>query len=65
MIEVSMTEILLFTWAIIATGFAFKFHYANWVTTQMMREILSNENVRNCAVNSWREFNDRNLGGAE
>jgi len=65
MIEVSMTEILLFTWAIIATGFAFKFHYSNWATTQMMREILSNENVRNSAVNSWREFHDRSLGGTK
>jgi hypothetical protein len=65
MIEVSMTEIVLFAWAVLATAIAFKYHHAHWVTVQMMREFLSDEKIRNRAVNSWREFHDRSLGGAE
>ena len=65
MIEVSMTEIMLFTWAIIATGVAFKYHHAHWAVTRMMQEILSDESLRNRAVKSWQEFHDRSLGGAK
>ena len=63
MIEVSILEILLFAWAILATAMAFKYHHANWNTTCMIRAILSNESVRNRAVKSWQEYqNDRTLG---
>jgi hypothetical protein len=58
MIEVSITEILLFAWAILATAVAFKYHYANWHTVCMMKEILSDESVRNRAVKSWQEFQE-------
>jgi hypothetical protein len=65
MIEVSMTEIVLFAWAVLATAVAFKYRHANWVTVQMMREILSDEKIRNRAVNSWREFETSSLKGTQ
>lgn len=58
MIEVSMTEILLFTWAIIATGIAVKYHHAHWEVRRMMQVFLSDEKLRDRAVNSWREFSE-------
>jgi len=58
MIEVSITEILLFAWAILATAVAFKYHHANWHTVCLMKEILSDESVRNRVVKSWKEFHD-------
>lgn len=64
MIEVSMTEIFLFAWAIIATGLAFKYHHAHWHTVCLMREFLSDESIRNRAVRSWQEFHETsNLRG--
>lgn len=58
MIEVTITEILLFAWAILATAVAFKYHHANWHTVCMMKEILSDEAVRNRFVKSWQEFQE-------
>ena len=63
MIEVSITEILLFAWAIIATAIAFKYHHAHWHTVCMMKEFLSNPSIRDRAVRSWQEFNDRTQEG--
>jgi hypothetical protein len=58
MIEVSMTEIFLFAWAILATGVAFKYHHAHWHTVCLMKEFLSNAEIRNRAVRSWQEFQE-------
>jgi len=58
MIEVTITEIVLFAWAILATGLAFKYHHANWHTVCMMKQILSDESIRNRAVKSWQEFQE-------
>ena len=56
MIEVSIAEIVLFAWAVLATAIAFKYHHKSWQVTCMMQEILSDEKLRDRAVNSWREF---------
>jgi hypothetical protein len=58
MIEVSLTEIVLFAWAVLATAIAFKYHHEHWVLMQVMREFLSDEKIRERAVNSWREFHE-------
>jgi hypothetical protein len=56
MIEVSITEIALFAWAMLATALAMKYHHSNYVTSCLMKEFLSNAEVRERAVKAWREF---------
>ena len=58
MIEVSIAEIVLFAWAVLATAIAFKYHHKSWQVTCMIQEILSDEKLRDRAVNSWREFKE-------
>ena len=56
MIEVTLTELGLFAWGIIATGQALKYHHERNVTALMMREILENEGVRNDAIKKLKEW---------
>ena len=58
MIEVSIAEIVLFAWAVLATAIAFKYHHKSWQVTCMIQGILSDEKLRDRAVNSWREFKE-------
>lgn len=58
MIEVSITEIVLFAWAMLATASAMKYRHQNYVTSCLMKEFLSDESIRNRAVKSWQEFNE-------
>jgi hypothetical protein len=63
MIEVSITEIALFTWAIIATGAALKYRHEKHVSVCIMQALLSDEEMRDKAVRSWREFETSRLKG--
>jgi hypothetical protein len=56
MIEVTLTELGLFAWAVLATGQALKYHHERNVTAHMMREILENEGVRNEAIRKLKEW---------
>lgn len=56
MIEVSVTEIFLFAWAVIATGFALKYIAETRQAMYIMQRILSDKKIRDEAVESWRKF---------
>lgn len=55
MIEVSLTELLLFAWAIVATVYAFKFQDEGRISKMMLHEFVTNEKVRNEIVAQWNK----------
>jgi hypothetical protein len=63
MIEVSITEIALFAWGMLATAMALHFHHKTYHLTRIMYEILSNQDVREKAIQSWRDFETSTLKG--
>lgn len=59
--EITITELVLFTWAIIATGFAFKYREEKGTINLLFNEILSNPDARDRMVtsyNKWKEARD-------
>jgi len=46
MIEVSITEIVLFAWAIIATGYALKFKQDSQMGRRFVQALLEDEELR-------------------
>ena len=63
MIEVTIAEVFLFAWAIIATGAALKYRHEKHVSVCIMQAFLSDEEMRDKAVRSWREFETSTLKG--
>ena len=46
MIEISITDVLLFAWAAIATGFAFKYKEESHMSKYIIHKILSDKKLR-------------------
>jgi len=63
MIEVTIAEVFLFAWAIIATGAALKYRHEKHVSVCIMQAFLSDDEMRDKAVRSWREFETSRLKG--
>jgi hypothetical protein len=63
MIEVTIAEVFLFAWAIIATGAALKYRHEKHVSVCIMQAFLSDDEMRDKAVRSWREFETSTLKG--
>ena len=53
MIEVSITEILLFIWATAATGYAYKCKADKHMVTDILHRVIENVDVYTSARNSW------------
>ena len=46
MIELSVTDVLLFAWAAIATGYAFKYKEESHMSKYIIHKILSDKKLR-------------------
>ena len=55
MIEVSITNVLLFVWAILATGYALKYKEELHGHKFIIHKILSDEKIRNELVGSYKK----------
>jgi len=53
MIEVSITDVLLFTWAAIATTYAFKYKEESHMSKYVIHKILNDEKLRNEMVSGY------------
>ena len=60
MIEVSLTEVFLFTWAIIATGFAVKGKHDKDMVMKILQHFIENEGARTEILESYEQFKKRN-----
>jgi hypothetical protein len=60
MIEVSITEIVLFAWAIIATGYAFKFKQDSQMGRRFVQALLEDEEMRDRLIAEYKEVQDAN-----
>jgi hypothetical protein len=60
MIEVSITEIVLFAWAIIATGYAFKFKQDSQMGRRFVQALLEDEEMRDKLIAEYKEVRDAN-----
>lgn len=58
MIEVSMTEVLLFAWAIIATGYALKNGQDKRASIHFIHALMSDEKLRNKLVVEYKEVSN-------
>lgn len=63
MIEVSMAEILLFAWGMVATAMALKFRHEKEMVVRIAHALVTDEDARNTAVKAWREFEASTLKG--
>jgi hypothetical protein len=59
MIEFSFTEIALFCWAVIATGYALRYRQEQRAADLFVRVILERKDVRDKLVAEFEEFNAR------
>jgi len=55
MIEVSLTDVLLFAWAAIATVYAFRFKEDAHMHKYVIHKILNDEKLRNEMVKGYAE----------
>ena len=56
MIEFSIGEIALFTWAAVATAYAFRYKHEAYMTEFVLRKVIEDEKVRNQLVGEWEKF---------
>ena len=56
MIEVAITEIVLFAWAIIATGYALKYKSEARGADVFIKVLLENKEVRDDVVAKFEQF---------
>jgi hypothetical protein len=56
MIEFTLTEIVLFCWAILATGFALKYSHELLMTKFFIRKLITDEAVRTQLVAAYQTF---------
>ena len=55
MIELSVTDVLLFAWAAIATGYAFKYKEKAHMHEYVIHKVLTDEKIRSELVNSYKK----------
>lgn len=54
--EITYTEIALFTWAALATGFALKYRDDELKTRFFLKTLIENEDARNKMVQAFNDF---------
>jgi len=60
MIEVTITEIALFGWAMVATLYALRFKAERDIAAHMMMKFIEDEGVRNQALKQYEEWKAAN-----
>lgn len=55
MIEVSVTEIVLFCWAILATAYALKYRQQEQGAKMFIRALMEDKNLRDTVVADFKE----------
>jgi hypothetical protein len=55
MIEVSIAEIVLFAWAIIATGYALKYKQQEQAAKRFIRDLMEDDKMRDAFVKEFKE----------
>jgi hypothetical protein len=55
MIEVSVTEIALFCWAVLATAFAFKYKQQEYGAKMFIKALLEDDKMRDAFVADFKE----------
>lgn len=58
MIEFSIAEIVLFTWAAVATAYAFRYKHEAYMTEFVLRKVIEDEKVRNQLVTEYEKFRE-------
>ena len=59
MIEISLTEMFLFAWAIIATGYALKHKADKDGTMEILRRVIEDKEARDDIVGKYEEWKKR------
>ena len=57
--EITITEIMLFAWAIIATGFALKYRDDEHKTRFFLKVLIEDEKAREKMVQAFEDFKKR------
>lgn len=60
--EITITELVLFAWAIVATGFAYKYREEKDTVNLLFTEILSNPDARDRMVTSYNKWKEARNG---
>lgn len=60
--EITITELVLFTWAIVATGFAYQYREQHQSLGFILNKVLEDENVRNDMVDKFKKFKESRDG---
>lgn len=55
MMEISITEIVLFAWGIVATAYALKFKHETDVARFLIRELVTDAKVRDHIVGAYEK----------
>ena len=58
MIEFSIAEIALFCWAVVATGYAFKYKHDAYMAELVLRKVIEDKDVRDHLVTKYEEFRE-------
>ena len=62
MIEISLTEMFLFSWAIIATGYALKYKSDKDGTMQILRRVIEDKEARDDIVGEYEKWKKERAG---
>lgn len=60
--EITITELVLFTWAIVATGFAYQYREQHQSLGFILNKVLDDEDVRNDMVAKFKQFKESRNG---
>ena len=55
MIEVSITEIVLFAWAVLATAYALKYKQQEMGAKMLIRALMEDDKMRDALVKDFKE----------
>lgn len=58
--EVTFSDVFLFSWAAIATGFALKYHHEAMMAKFFVRKLITDEKVRAELVGAYEKFEKEN-----
>ena len=58
MIEFSIAEIALFCWAVVATGYAFKYKHEAHMAEFVLRKVIEDKKVRDHLVTEFEKFRE-------
>ena len=58
MIEFSIAEIVLFIWAVLATGYAFKYKHEAHMANFVLRKVIEDKKVRDHLVTEFEKFRE-------